>query len=62
MTWFTNLYKYFTTIRANKDVRANDPVYCCEVHKQLSCCHVDGYLCHPETCSILKEFRSGNKV
>ena len=33
-----------------------DPVKHCEVHKEIGCTHVDGYLCDMETCDIRQKF------
>lgn len=33
-----------------------DPVYKCEVHKQIGCAHVDGMLCGFPKCDIRREF------
>ncbi len=33
-----------------------DPVRHCEVYRKEGCSHVDGYLCHMETCDILEKF------
>jgi len=38
--------------------RTFDPVYNCEVHKEIGCSHVDGMLCDMKTCDILQEYRS----
>lgn len=35
-------------------VRANDPLYSCEVFKERGCSHLDGYLCDMRTCDIRK--------
>lgn len=38
-----------------------DPVYGCEVHKEIGCSHVDGYLCDFPDCDILKNYRQQGK-
>lgn len=32
-----------------------DPLKECVTYKELGCCHVDGFLCNPETCEGFKE-------
>jgi hypothetical protein len=36
--------------------QSDDPVKHCEVYRKEGCSHVDGYLCHMETCDILEKF------
>ena len=38
-----------------------DPVKHCEVYKKEGCSHVDGYLCEPDTCRELSEYRMLHK-
>lgn len=33
-----------------------DPVKCCVLYKDFGCCHVDGYLCEPDTCPMKLEY------
>lgn len=43
------------TIWCTKYRDFHDPVKSCEVHKEIGCAHVDGFLCDMQTCNILKE-------
>jgi len=46
----TEIVKFFT------DLRKNDPVYSCDLHKEIGCSHVDGMLCDFPTCSMLEDY------
>jgi len=35
-----------------KSLNTTDPVYHCEVYKEIGCVHIDGYLCDLETCTM----------
>jgi len=39
-----------------RKMRNGDPVKHCEVYREISCTHVDGYLCDMETCDIREKF------
>jgi len=41
-----------------KQARLTDPVHSCDVHKQIGCSHVDGYLCNVNTCDILSNYKN----
>ena len=49
----------FRIIKSVKDYfkKYPDPVKCCEVYKLEGCGYVDGFLCHPNNCNILDEYR-----
>lgn len=34
----------------------DDPVYNCDVHKDIGCSHVDGMFCDMKNCIILKDY------
>lgn len=36
-----------------------DPVRHCPVYRNIGCCHVDGYLCELNTCSIKRKYVEG---
>lgn len=38
-----------------------DPVRHCQVHRQIGCAHVDGFLCEMNTCEILSAYKKKNK-
>lgn len=39
-----------------KEMRQNDPVINCKVHKEIGCAHVDGYLCDMKDCEIRENY------
>lgn len=46
-------------IRWIKEVRASDPAYNCELHRDAGCAHIDGSLCELETCGIRAAYITG---
>ena len=36
---------------------SKDPLKHCEIYKDKTCCHVDGFLCNVDTCQELKDYR-----
>jgi hypothetical protein len=39
-------------------LRKSDPVYYCDMYKDLRCSHVDGFLCDFPECSMLKDYNN----
>ena len=37
--------------------KLKDPVYSCDLYKEIGCSHVDGILCDYPECSMLKEYK-----
>ena len=37
--------------------KLKDPVYSCDLYKEIGCSHVDGILCDYPKCSMLKEYK-----
>ena len=36
--------------------KSNDPVYLCQVYKEIGCSHIDGMLCDMKACPILRVY------
>jgi len=43
-----------------KSIKANDPVYSCDVYMISGCAHVDGMYCDMKTCTILEKHKAFN--
>lgn len=48
--------KFLDKIARKHNFGKYDPTKHCEVYKEIGCSHVDGFLCHFETCHLRKEY------
>lgn len=52
MKWISKIINLLLSIKDN------DPVYNCDVYKNIGCSHVDDFICDMKTCNILADYKT----